>query len=68
MEDKNRICRLLLPALQETRTLHDLTALEYIPESGIVAATFSHKYHKEVNVEGDSGVAMVKDIVKRLIQ
>lgn len=67
MEDKNKICRLLLSALQETRALHDLTALEYIPESGIVVATFSHKYHKEVNVEGDSGIAMIWDIVTRLI-
>ena len=67
MEDKNKICRLLLPALQETRGLYDLTALEYIPESETVTAVFSHKYHKEVNVEGDSGIAMIQDIVKRLI-
>lgn len=67
MEDKNKICRLLLPALQGTRALHDLTALEYIPESETVTAVFSHKYHKEVNVEGDSGIAMILDIVKRLI-
>lgn len=60
MEDKNKICRLLLPALQETRALYDLTALEYIPKNETVTAVFSHKYHKEV--------AMVKDIVKRLIQ
>lgn len=50
MEDKNKICRLLLPALQETRDLYDLTALEYIPESETVTAVFSHKYHKEVNI------------------
>lgn len=67
MEDKNKICRLLLSALQETRGLYDLTALEYIPESETVTAVFSHKYYKEVNVEGDSGIAMIKDIVKRLI-
>lgn len=67
MEDKNKICRLLLPVLQETRALHDLTALEYIPESETITATFSYKYHKEVNVEGDSGIAVVWDIVKKLI-
>ncbi len=67
MEDKNKICRLLLPALQETRALSDLMALEYIPESGIVDATFSNKYRKVVYVEGDSGAAMILDIVMKLI-
>ena len=29
MEDKQKICDLLLPALQATRNLHDLQELEY---------------------------------------
>ena len=35
MENKQKICDLLLPALQQTRSLCDLVDLEYIQEQGI---------------------------------
>ena len=41
MEDKSKICDLLLPALQATRNLHDLEDLDYIPEQEAVLSTFA---------------------------
>lgn len=66
MENKQKICDLLLPALQETRSLCDLVDLEYIQEQGIVLATFPSG-SRQINVMGDSGIAMIKDIVETLM-
>ncbi len=66
MENKQKICDLLLPALQETRSLHDLIDLEYIQEQGIVLATFPSGSIR-INVMADSGIATVKDIVETLM-
>ena len=38
-EDKQKICDLLLPALQATRNLHDLQELEYSEERELVYAS-----------------------------
>lgn len=65
MEDKQKICDLLLPALRATRGLHDLEALEYNDHCEIVIATFSGG-KKIANVAGDSGVAMIKDIIRQI--
>lgn len=40
MEDKQKICDLLLPALQATRNLHDLVKLKYNEETETVTAHF----------------------------
>ena len=69
MEDKQRICDLLLPALQATRDLYDLQKLEYsrIDEwEEIVTATFATGYEKRANVSMDSGVAMIRDICRQI--
>lgn len=66
MEDKSKICRLLLPVLQETRILSDLIGLEYIPEKECVVASFPDKPPRTICVACDSGIAMVSDILKRL--
>ena len=39
-EDKQKICNLLLPALQATRNLYDLTNLYYDASTESVIATF----------------------------
>lgn len=70
MEDKQKICDLLLPALQATRNLHDLASLKYErigDYDEIVTATFDNSYSKTVNVSMDSGTAMIRDIVKRIV-
>ena len=66
-EDKQKICDLLLPALQATRNLHDLQELEYSEERELVYAKFKSGYQKVVNVAMDSGTAMIRDIVKQIV-
>ena len=66
-EDKQKICDLLLPALQATRNLSDLASLKYErigDYDEIVTATFDNGYSKRINVSMDSGTAMIRDIMK----
>ena len=67
MEDKSKICDLLLPALQATRNLHDLEDLEYIPEQEAVLATFASGATKKANVAMNSGTAMIQDIIAQIV-
>lgn len=67
MEDKQKICDLLLPALQETRSLSDLVSLEYDSVEEVVLATFVNGYQKTANVAMDSGIAMIRDITKQIV-
>lgn len=69
MENKEAICRYLLWALQQTRNLNGLLDLKYDKKSGTVEAvvmTSSGKFKRKINVEADSGIAMIKDIVHAL--
>ena len=67
MEGKQKICDLLLPALQATRSLYDLQELEYSEGRDLVYAKFESGYQKVVNVAMDSGTAMIRDIVKQIV-
>jgi len=67
MENKQRICDLLLPALQATRNLHDLVELTYMAEQDYVFAKFASGGVKRVNVAADSGTAMIRDIIGRIV-
>lgn len=67
MEDKQKICDLLLPALQETRNLQDLEKLSYNEDNETVVATFWYGRKKIVNVHLDSGTAMISDIVRQIV-
>ena len=67
MEDKQKICDLLLPALQETRNLQDLEKLTYNEDNETVVATFWYGRKKIVNVHMDSGTAMISDIVEQIV-
>lgn len=66
-EDKQKICDLLLPALQATRNLFDLVKLTYSAEEEVVIAEFTNGYTKKANVACDSGTAMIRDIVKQIV-
>jgi hypothetical protein len=70
-ENKQKILDLMLPALQETSNLHDLTSLMYdydrIGDREIVIAVFNNKYSKIADVTGDSGTAMISDILRAII-
>lgn len=65
-EDKQQICDLLLPALQATRALSDLVKLTYSADEDMVIAEFATGNTKKANVAMDSGISMIKDIVKQI--
>ena len=64
MENKQLICDRLLECLYLTRQLSDLIDLDYIKESEIVVAHFEDGGKREINVACDSGIAMIKDIIR----
>lgn len=66
MEDKKKICRLLLQTLQETRAGADLLDLQYDPDSEVVTMVFVSGYKRKICVECDSGIAMIRDITRGL--
>ena len=66
MEDKQRICDRLLETLKLTRLGTDLIDLDYIKESEIVVAHFEGGHKVDINVACDSGIAMIKDIIRAI--
>ncbi len=67
-EDKQEICDALLKALQLTRQYDDLQTLQYYVRSNgdeLVVAEFEQGV-KRINVNMDSGAAMIRDIVSHL--
>lgn len=67
MENKELICKMLVPVLQNTRNLYDLIDLTYDPETEIVTALFRSGYTKKANVLMDSGTSMIRDIIKQIV-
>lgn len=65
-EGKQAICNALLPALQLTRAGAEIEALCYSKERETVTIAYSDGT-TPVNVNLDSGAAMVLDIVKALM-
>lgn len=53
-----------METLKLTRQLYDLIDLDYIKEKEIVVAHFEGGGKKEINVAMDSGIAMIKDIIR----
>ena len=67
MENKQKICDLLVPVLRETRNLEDLLALDYDAQHEVVIATFLNGAEKHVNVAMDSGTSMIRDIIAQIV-
>lgn len=71
-ENKAEIVKAFLPVLQMTEYFNDLIDLDYqLKTNGkfkreTVIATFENGCKKEVNVNYDSGFAMLKDILNQL--
>ena len=69
MEDKQKICDLLLATLQATRECSDLESLTYVkPEQpnrydSYVEARFTSGGKRIINTSMDSGFAMIRDIM-----
>ena len=66
MEDKQAICNALRRTLRLTRMFDDLDYLEYNDDSETVLAKFKNGGLRVIGVEGDSGYAMIKDIVNHI--
>ena len=67
MERKQEILDLLLPTLRATRNLSDLKSLEYDTQREVVVARFESGAAKVANIAGDSGTAMIKDILNQIV-
>ena len=72
-EDMQKICDLLLKALQATDEASDLVALKYktdeldeYTEKDTVTAVFQSGGTKVANVTLDSGTAMIYDIMRQI--
>lgn len=70
-EDKQKICDLLLPALQATRGGSKVVALEYNPKDKdtgweTVTAVFQSGGKKVADVTADSGTALIYDIMRQI--
>lgn len=69
MEDKDMICKELAKLLKITRNQSDLKALRYeILDNGeeIVTVEWEGGGSRVVNVSMDSGVAMIRDIMRAI--
>ena len=68
MENYQVICNWLCRALQRTRQFDELESLEHIQEGKerYVVAKFDSYYTKRIRVTMDSGIAMIKDILRNL--
>ena len=68
MENYQVICNWLCGALQRTRQFDDLESLEHIQEGEerYVVANFDGNCTKRIRVTMDSGIAMIKDVIKHL--
>lgn len=70
MENKQQlILDALCSALQLTRDQADLEALRYkeiSPDEQRVIATYDGGRHREINVSLDSGIAMIRDVLRAI--
>lgn len=66
-ENKQEICNSLCATLQKTRDQRDLLSLTFDEALEIVIAEYTDGDEKEIGVWGDSGVALIKDIIEELV-
>ena len=70
-EDKQKICDLLLPALQATRGGGKVVALKYNPDDKetngeTVTVVFQSGWKKVADVTADSGTALIFDVMRQI--
>lgn len=67
MEDRQKICDLLLPALQATENLQDLESLEYDTKTELVHATFVSGRRKIAKAATNTGASMICNIILQIV-
>ena len=67
-ENKNEIVQDLCRLLQKTRYGDDITGMEYSEEryGEYVYVTYNNNCQRKVDISGDSGIAIIKDILKNI--
>ena len=67
-KQKKEICRKLEDLLRSTRAHSDLKRLEYIYHKDTkeeeVLVTYATGFKRKINVSGDSGMALINDVIK----
>ena len=66
MENKQKICDLLCDALRLTDAYGDIEMIAYNESKETVAVVFESGYTRNINVAMDSGMSMIRDIVRCL--
>lgn len=65
-ENKQEILNLLKKAVVKTVAGQDIIDLSYHPDLERVIITYNHGYEKSVNVAMDSGIAMIRDVLREI--
>lgn len=66
-ENKQEICDSLCVTLQKTRDQKNLESLTFDENLEIVIAKYADGEKKEISVWGDSGIALIKDVIEELV-
>lgn len=66
LENKEEIVLLLKLLLMATRAGSDIADLTLDGDRKKVSIVFKTGYRREVNIEGDSGIAIIRDVVRTL--
>lgn len=66
-ENKREICNSLCATLRKTRDQRDLVSLTFDEALETVTAEYADGEKKEINVWGDSGVALIRDVIEQLV-
>lgn len=66
IENRRNIVVLLEILLKQTRAGKDIKALYLDEKQDEVLIVFENGYSKKVNIEADSGIAVIRDVLKQL--
>ena len=66
MENKQEILNYLCKAIQATRAGDNVTMLEYDVEQEMVYVYFDRHIGRKINVACDSGIAMIRDVMRHI--
>ena len=67
MENKQSIADALVYAVRQTRAGEDVTAIEITSDGGYAIIRYNNGAKKLVNIDGDSGIAMIADVCRALM-
>lgn len=66
MENKEKIIKALKDVLVLTRAGEDISGLVLSKAQDKITIVYKNGHFKSVNIEADSGIAIIKDVIKEL--